>query len=448
MHWGHAISTNLVEWEHQPIALYPDSLGYIFSGSAVIDWNNTSGLQDGKHPPMIAIFTHHNMEGERAGTNTFQYQSIAFSKDKGKSWTKYQGNPVLNNPGIRDFRDPKVIWFEEGQKWIMVFAAHDRVLFYSSPNLIEWTRESEFGIGTGAHGGVWECPDLFPLNHKGETKWVLIVSLNPGGPNGGSGTQYFIGDFDGNRFLNENPGTEPLWLDYGKDNYAGVTWSDIPDSDGRRIFIGWMSNWQYATKVPTERWRSAMTIPRTLNLEENNGLLELQSMPVRELKTLRTDSLVLDPSVLSGINEIEEIRNFTDAQYEIRLTFKLSNGSQFGLASDIGFILGNSIGQKVVAGYNTADNYIYVDRKQSGKSEFSDMFAGIHTATMNQDPAELLTMHAFVDKASIELFVNQGARLMTEVFFPDEDFNQLRLFASNGNVKLESAIIYQLRSIW
>ena len=179
MHWGHAVSKDLIHWEHLPIALYPDSLGYIFSGSAVIDWKNTSGLQQGSAPPMIAIFTHHNMEGEHAGANDFQYQSIASSNDRGRSWTKYAGNPVLKNPGIRDFRDPKVIWYEEGQEWIMVFAAHDRVMFYSSPDLINWTKESEFGEKTGAHGGVWECPELFPITFSGEIKWVLLVSINP-----------------------------------------------------------------------------------------------------------------------------------------------------------------------------------------------------------------------------------------------------------------------------
>ena len=174
MHWGHAISTDLIHWEHLPIALYPDSLGTIFSGSAVIDWNNSSGLGTSGQPPMVAIFTHHNQNLADQGSDRFQYQSLAYSLDKGRSWTKYQGNPVLENPGIRDFRDPKVIWHGESEKWIMALAAQDRIMFYSSPDLIHWTLESAFGENTGAHGGVWECPDLFPLVYEEEEKLSLI----------------------------------------------------------------------------------------------------------------------------------------------------------------------------------------------------------------------------------------------------------------------------------
>ena len=245
MHWGHAISSDMVTWEHLSIALYPDELGYIFSGSAVIDWKNTSGFGKDGEPPMIAIFTHHEPEGAKKGTKTFQYQSIAYSNDKGRTWTKYAGNPVIPNPGIKDFRDPKVIWDDDSDQWVMVFAAWDHVKFYGSPNLKDWTHLSDFGKEWGTHAGVWECPDLFPLivKGKGEKKWVLLQSLNPGGPNGGSGTQYFIGDFDGKNFIIDGEFAEnfkqdtTVWLDYGRDNYAGVTWSDIPQSDGRKLFI-------------------------------------------------------------------------------------------------------------------------------------------------------------------------------------------------------------------
>jgi fructan beta-fructosidase len=232
MHWGHAISQDLVHWKHLPIALWPDSLGTIFSGSAVIDWNNSSGLGDGQEPPMVAIFTHHNHELEKAGSDIFQYQSIAYSLDRGRSWTKYPGNPVLENPGIRDFRDPKVSWYEKDQKWLMVFAAQDRIMFYSSPNLIQWNKESEFSVEIAPGEGVWECPDFFPLTVGGEEKWVLLVSIGDGGPNGGSGTKYYVGDFDGKQFLCDHPDNAPRWLDFGKDNYAGVSWSDIPSEDG------------------------------------------------------------------------------------------------------------------------------------------------------------------------------------------------------------------------
>jgi len=448
MHWGHAISTDLVHWEHLPIALYPDSLGFIFSGSAIIDWKNTSGLQNGEFPPMIAIFTHHNMEGERAGSNTFQNQSIAYSNDKGRSWKKYKGNPVLRNPGIRDFRDPKVVWFEKNKKWIMVFAAHDRVMFYSSPNLTEWKKESEFGVNTGAHGGVWECPDLMPMEYNGEEKWVLLVSLNPGGPNGGSCTQYFVGDYDGSVFTNENPGPEPLWMDYGKDNYAGVTFSDIPEEDGRRILIGWMSNWQYATSVPTERWRSAMTIPRELVLNKDEGYFELYSKPVQELDQLRDADVQLVASVVSGSLDITDIDEFKSSMYEINLEFKLNNDSQFGMASDFGFVLSNELNEHLIIGYNTSDENLYIDRTLSGKKAFSDQFPGIHRAPLKIDASETLKIRAFVDKSSIELFVNDGECVMTEIFFPNEDFDHFSLFADNGSVKLKSGTIYSLNSTW
>jgi beta-fructofuranosidase/levanase/fructan beta-fructosidase len=202
MHWGHAISKDMISWEHLPIALYPDDLGYIFSGSAVVDWKNTSGLGTEENPPLIAIFTYHDPKGWESGAIDFQTQGMAFSLDKGRTWTKYENNPVLPNPGIADFRDPKVTWHEPSQKWIMTLAVWDHVSFYSSPNLIDWEKESDFGLEWGSHAGVWECPDLFEMRVEGseEKRWVLLVSINPGGPQGGSATQYFIGDFDGTFF--------------------------------------------------------------------------------------------------------------------------------------------------------------------------------------------------------------------------------------------------------
>ena len=221
MHWGHATSTNLVKWKHQPVALYPDSLGMIFSGSAVVDKNNTSGFGTVAKPPLVAIFTQHNEAARLKGAKDFQNQSIAYSLDEGKTWIKYANNPVLRSPGLFDFRDPKVSWNTAANKWIMTLAVFDRVHFYSSPDLKNWTKESEFGENAEAHGGVWECPDLFPMKHEGKEIWVLLVSMNPGGPNSGSATQYFIGDFDGKTFHPYS--TETKWIDYGPDNYAGVT---------------------------------------------------------------------------------------------------------------------------------------------------------------------------------------------------------------------------------
>jgi fructan beta-fructosidase len=272
MHWGHATSTDLMHWKEQPIAIYPDSIGLIFSGSAVVDEHNTSGFGENGKAPIVAIFTQHNMQGEKNGSIDFQTQSIAYSNDNGYTWKKYAGNPVIKNPGIKDFRDPKVIWYEPSKKWIMVLAIKNKVSFYSSSNLKDWTKESDFGMGLGSHDGVWECPDLFSLKYNGKTYWVLTSSINPGGPNKGSATQYFIGDFDGHTFKSNS--TKTKWMDYGADNYAGVTFSNTggnSNNNGRAISIGWMSNWMYAQQVPTVSWRSATTTARTLYIAEEKG---------------------------------------------------------------------------------------------------------------------------------------------------------------------------------
>jgi fructan beta-fructosidase len=275
MHWGHAISKDLIHWEHMPIAIYPDSLGWIFSGSAVADLKNTSGFGTRDNPPLVAIYTYHDSNGQKAGRADFQTQGIAYSVDKGRTWEKYQGNPVLRNPGIKDYRDPKVLWHEETKKWIMILAVKDRVHLYSSADLKAWNKESEFGADKGAHGGVWECPDLIPMTIGDQTKWVMLVSINPGGPNGGSATQYFVGDFNGSYFNVDHD--DLRWLDWGPDNYAGVTWSNV---NNRHLFIGWMSNWAYATQVPTEKWRSSMTVPRSLKLSKVDNKLYVVSEPV------------------------------------------------------------------------------------------------------------------------------------------------------------------------
>lgn len=453
MHWGHAVSEDLVHWEHLPIALYPDSLGYIFSGSAVVDWNNASGFGVNDEPPLIAIFTYHNDEGAKAERNDYQYQGIAYSNDKGRTWTKYEGNPVVPNPGIRDFRDPKVIWHEDSQQWIMVFAAWDHVKFYGSPNLKDWTPLSEFGKEWGNHGGVWECPDLFPLTIKGaeETKWVLLLSINPGGPNGGSATQCFVGDFDGREFTLDDGFAKAIaeeesaiWLDYGRDNYAGVTWSDIPTEDGRRIFMGWMSNWDYAQIVPTTVWRSAMTIPRELNLLQLKAGLRLSTLPVTELEKLRTKTHALSTIELSDTLELTDSLGFSPAMMEVVLAVELPDDGQV----DVGIELGNDQDESYRIGFDQAQNLFYSDRTNAGNTKFSEKFAtGLHTAprVISDNTLEL---HLFFDVASVELFADNGTTVMTEIFFPNKDFGQVKLYAQKGSVKLKKARFYELKSIW
>ena len=446
MHWGHAITTDLVHWEHLPIALYPDSLGTIFSGSAVIDWNNSSGLGSSAYPPMVAIFTHHNHALEKTESQVFQYQSIAYSLDKGRSWAKYPGNPVVQNPGIRDFRDPKVSWYEEGQKWIMVFAAQDRIMFYSSPDLLQWEKESEFTAELAPDEGVWECPDFFPLSSGGDTKWVLLVSIGGGGPNGGSGTKYYIGEFDGKKFSSDDPPDGARWVDYGKDNYAGVTWSDIPSTDGRRIFLGWMSNWQYAGNVPTERWRSAMTLPRELKLGKDEQGYLLTSEPVVETELLREKQFKLDPGPLKGKIDVGPKVEDSYPLYELDLVFEFDPNKKEGV--EFGIILESEQQEKLVVTYTTQTQQISIKRGMSGKSDFSVHFPGDHWAPYQSSEAGEIRFHAFVDMSSIELFVDDGSLVMTELFFPESGFESIQLFANQESVLLKEGVIYTLKSIW
>jgi fructan beta-fructosidase len=436
MHWGHAVSKNLVDWQHLPIALYPDVNGCIFSGSAVVDVQNTSGFgQKGGEKPLVAIFTYHDFKGEKADRSDFQTQGIAYSTDRGRTWTKYTGNPVLKNPGIRDFRDPKVFWHEASGHWVMILAAKDRVHFYRSKDLKTWTFSSAFGEKEGAHGGVWECPDLFPMTVKGtkQTKWVLIGNIGGGAPNGGSGTQYFTGDFDGQVFKNDNPPDKILWFDYGKDNYAGVTWSDSPD--GRRTLIGWMSNWQYAQVVPTGTWRSAMTLPRTLSLHATTEGLRLFQVPIKETQQLRGQKTTLSKTDIKTQQDIDR----QSVAKEILLTFDLSATT----ASDVGVTLYNDRQEKVTIGYETGTKRFYIDRTQSGKTTFSEAFR-VRQYAPRQSQNPILTLHLWIDIASVELFADEGSLAMTSIFFPNADFKNTALFAKNGVARLKKGVFYRV----
>lgn len=606
MHWGHAVSKDLVNWEHLPIALYPDSLGYIFSGSAVIDWKNTSGFGKDGQPPMIAIYTYHDPVGEKAGTNTFQYQGIAYSNDKGRTWTKYAGNPVVPNPGIRDFRDPKVIWDEDSNQWVMVFAAWDYVKFYSSSNLKDWTHLSDFGHEWGTHAGVWECPDLFPMTveETGEKKWVLLQSLNPGSYNGGSGTQYFVGHFDGKNFtvdkgfaknfgveeavvpegivyedfekgyekwitkgaafgknpargrignqqevggiegkglvnsflggdkskgkliskeftiekpyinfkigggndklrtamnlvvngktvksasgsngeklvwkgwavnewlgkkahieiIDEHPGgwghinvdqimfadalakaekVKAVWLDYGRDNYAGVTWSDVPKEDGRRIFIGWMSNWDYAQVVPTEKWRSATTLPRTLTLNQSEKGLRILSKPVKELVTLHKKSDSIAPQKGDSLNIDLTPKSTKSILAELNLKVVIPQGEK----SKLTIQLSNDKNDKYLVGYNAENNAYFSDRCQAGKKDFASVFAHQAHHAPRLVTSDTIQMQVFFDVASAELFADEGMTAITDIFFPHEDFNQLEVLTEKGDVEILEGEVHWL----
>ncbi len=433
MHWGHATSKDLVHWQQQPTALYPDSLGYIFSGSAVLDKDNTSGFGKNGRPPLVAIYTNHDPVREKEKRNDFQNQSIAYSIDDGNTWTKYAANPVLKNPGITDFRDPKVMWYAPSKKWIMTLATKDRITFYSSPDLKQWKKESEFGKELGAHGGVWECPDLFPLDDNGKKVWALIVNINPGAPNGGSGTQYFLGDFDGKVFTPNN--TKTKWLDYGPDDYAGITWSNTGD---RKIMIGWMSNWQYAALVPTSTWRNAMTIPRELKLKHVGNEMFIASEPVHELKSLQTGPTINKKITLSRNMEID--KNVHGRLLPSRLDLTIDT------VADVSIVYSNDLGENIELGYDKASNRYFIDRTKAGNTSFEKGFAARHTAPRLGISGNIdLTIVA--DESSVELFADGGLSVMTEIFFPSKPFNRLSIKAP-ATLLIDKMEYCKLKGIW
>lgn len=433
MHWGHAESNDLVHWQEKGIALYPDSLGYIYSGSAIIDFNNSSGLGQNGKTPMVAIFTHSDPILRKEGGNTYQNQSLAYSLDSGQTWAKYEGNPVLKNPGIKDFRDPKVSWHKPSKKWIMTLATKDRVTFYSSSNLKEWQKESEFGESRGAHGGVWECPDLIPFECNGKKLWVLIVSINPGGINGGSATQYFVGDFNGKTFSPYDKKTK--WIDYGTDNYAGVTFFNTKK---RKIFIGWMSNWKYANKTPTTVWRSAMTTTRELLLKKINNDYLLASRPIKAYEKLNASK-----NTFKNVDLAEDF----DLTKEIKTPLV---NSRINLTTEhlknFDIIISNDLHEKLIIGYDKNTNMFYIDRTKSGKTDFDDSFPKKITAPrLTNDKKMNLTL--LLDDSSVEIFADDGLTTMTALFFPNKKYTNLTL-KSNDNFLINKLNLWSLKSIW
>lgn len=436
MHWGHAVSEDMVHWEHKPIALYPDEHGLIFSGSAVVDRNNASGFAKNGETPLVAIFTYHSMEGEKEGRTDFQTQGIAYSLDNGDTWTKYEGNPVIDNEGIKDFRDPKVFWHESTKRWILALVAGDHAKFYASENLREWEYLSDFGKNQGAHGGVWECPDLFKLPVEGtdEEKWVLIISINPGAPNGGSGTQYFVGDFDGERFTSDQK--KAKWLDYGTDNYTGVTYNNIPNGD--RIFIGWMSNWDYARDTPTQVWRSAMTLPRKLSLVKMGEEYTLKNFPLEQVDGLTAEMLAKDVRVPSGGKKELVLDGLNQSRIKLRTACK-----------DFSITFKNHLDEALVLSMDSNTNMFRLDRTNSGEVEFQQEFGNKHHQ-MPLDCSKVggLELSIFLDRSSVEVFINEGLWVMTDQIFPTAPYTILII--SNGqsgqDILLEG--IETMQTIW
>jgi fructan beta-fructosidase len=440
MHWGHAVSKDLIHWEQLPIALYPDEHGAIFSGSAVVDWNNTSGFfQNG--PGLVAIYT--SADNYPDSERPRQRQSLAYSTDNGRTWTKYEGNPVLSDVNITDYRDPKVFWHEETNKWVMVLATGQSITIYTSPNLKDWEFESEFGNNAGSHDGVWECPDLFQLPVDGDEnipKWVLFVSIGDNHDfKEGSRTQYFIGEFDGTTFVNENTDETILWMDHGRDNYAGVSWSDIPAEDGRRIYIGWMSNWRYANQVPTEDWRSAMTLPRELSLTSSEDGVRLVQKVVPEINSIRKGSQGYQNLTIES-NQPTSFNMFSPLM-EVNMEFEKQTSNSFGI------VLQSSEDEKTVIRYDVEKELISVDRTNAGDNSFSESFPAVQNASL-KTKNDRIKLQIFIDASSIEVFANDGKVAFTSLIFPNQPYEKIVLFSNEGNIRVSSLKLTELDSIW
>lgn len=428
MHWGHSTSTDLMHWKFEGCAIVPDAWGAIFSGSCVVDHENTAGF--GKEA-VVAFYT----SAKATPWGDVQSQSMAYSLDNGKTFTKYEGNPILTS-SEKDFRDPKVFWYAPGKHWVMMLAVGQHMEIYSSVNLKEWKKESEFGAMQGAHGGVWECPDLveIPVEGTREKKWVLICNLNPGGPFGGSAAQYFVGSFDGKKFVNESP-TQTKWMDWGKDNYATVTWNNAPD--GRCIALGWMSNWQYANNVPTRQYRSANTLARDLTLYREGQELFLKSTPSVEVKKARGKKVSIPSFKVSEKHEIVNLFEDNQGAYEVEILIQNAG------ASKIAFCLLNDKGEKVSMYYDLNRKQFVMDRSESGTVDFSKDFPAVTVAPANVDKE--LVLRLFVDRSSIEAFGEDGKFVMTNLVFPSQPYVKMCFEADKNGYAVKTLNVYTLQ---
>lgn len=428
MTWGHSTSTDLTHWTYEGTAIVPDAWGAIFSGSCVVDKDNTAGFGKGA---VVAFYT----SAKSTPWGDIQSQSMAYSLDNGKTFIKYEHNPILTSTE-RDFRDPKVFWYAPGKHWVMMLAVGQEMQIYSSGNLKEWKKESSFGAMQGAHGGVWECPDLVEVAVEGskEKKWVLICNLNPGGPFGGSAAQYFVGSFDGKKFVNESP-TQTKWLDWGKDNYATVTWSNAPA--GRCIALGWMSNWQYANNVPTTQYRSANTLARDLTLYRVGGELYLKSKPSPEIKKARAEEKKISTFEVKGNYEVASLLADNKGAYEIEMTIENKGTSK------IDFSLMNEKGEKVAMYYDVVRKQFVMDRSASGVVGFSRDFPAVTVAPVRN--TDQIHLRLFIDRSSVEAFGEEGEYVMTNLVFPAEPYNRMVFSSDKGSYIVKSMNVYRLQ---
>ncbi len=486
MSWGHAVSRDMLRWEHLPVAIPAAGGVMAFSGSAVVDWKNSSGFGKGGEPPLVAIYTgHREADGH-------QSQYLAASTDKGRTWTPYAGNPVID-VGSNNFRDPKVFWWGKGEpgtgdgNWVMVVAMSEerRVRFYTSADLKTWELRSAFGPA-GATAGVWECPDLFELpvrggqgaekalneeqtraaDRAGTRKWVLVVNISGGAPAGGNGGQYFVGTFDGKTFTPDAGGVggadgksvNTRWLDYGPDYYAAVTWSDIPASDGRRVMLGWMVNGQYAGAVPTRPWKSAMSLPRTLWLEQVGGRLgeragevKLFQMPVKEVESLRDRRFAITGGSVADVNRQLKEKHVEGELLEIAADFKVGDASKTAASTPGMFglkVRGGTDGRGTMIGYDVGQMQLFVDRRKSGEIGFHPAFAQAHEASLEMRPGGEMRLHVWVDRSSVEVFAGGGELAMTQLIFPEKDDVGVEVWSEDGEVGVTKMEVWTLKSVW
>lgn len=443
MSWGHAVSNDLVHWKHLPVALAEENNIMIFSGCVVADVKNSSGLSKTGKVPLVAIYTGNSV------TTGNQSQCLAYSIDEGRCWIKFKNNPVLDISS-NSFRDPKVFWHEPTLKWIMLVTLSDerKVNFYCSENLIDWILLSQFGP-QGAVGGVWECPDFFPLavdNDPARLKWLLKIDLASNAKYGGSGGQYFTGDFDGTSFKvdtnlsNETGNKNTNWIDFGKDFYAAASFANM--QDGRCVWMGWLANWLYAENVPTAPWKNICSIPRDLGLKSHQGKIILTQYPIPEIKKLRQRQSSFQNLELTEKQAIAQ--NLEGAGLiEIEVEFECidENVLEFGLE------LYSNNEQKTIVGFDCNKREVFINRHYSGFTSFHPDFAEIHFSD-NVQNNKTITFHIFIDSCSIEVFVNNGEIVMTDLIFPLAEKFYHYIYVKNGLVKVNSLNVYQLNSIW
>jgi sucrose-6-phosphate hydrolase SacC (GH32 family) len=432
MSWGHAVSRDLLEWRELPVALPEENGIMIFTGSTVVDERNTSGFCVNGKPCMVAVYTGHTPE--TASHAALQTQNLAYSNDRGRTWTKYPGNPVLNL-NLADFRDPHVFWSEQAQRWVMAVTLPNdhKVLFYGSSNLKQWTRLSEFGPA-GATDGQWECPIMIELHLDGDahrTRWLLKVGLNPGGLQGGSGEQYFVGTFDGARFVNENPASTTLWTDYGKDCYCALPFNGMRRGDAP-VMIGWMNNWQYAAMLPTHPWRGQMTIPRRLALRTLPEGIRLVQEPVEALGELREKHLAWDGKSVDAA---------------LTRSFELHSETALTSAEEAGWKLLSDGPVYTLVGYNRTRGEIFVDRTHSGVTDFSRDFP-VRTAAPLKIGNAPLRLTILVDRSTVEVFAQGGQVAITNLVYPPADAQSIEFYSRGGKVRHIGVDAWSLRSTW